>query len=235
VYARTVNGEELSFGVSGMLWRDNLVMYDRQTESWWAQADGRAIRGPKRGAVLQQVPSDMMTWKQWRVLHPATRVLAPPAARGTTRDVYASYHRSRDVGVTGRTRRGGALDAKRLVVGFRLGRGAFAVPLDIITKAGVRQVTAAGQALVAVALADGSSARVFRAGKDRFEAAGQRDGRLLLRDTATDSIWDGFDGRAISGPRENERLTPVTAHVSYWFSWFSFYPDTTVLDSSVAQ
>lgn len=228
MYARSVGGEELSFGVSGMLWRDNLVMYDRQTDSWWAQADGRAIRGPKTGTRLEQIPSDMMTWKQWRALHPGTQVLSTGQSRAG-RDVYASYHRSRDVGVTGRTRRGGALDAKRLVVGFRIDRGAFAVPRDVVTTKRVLQVSGAGRPVLLVTLPDGSSARVFLAGKDTFEPAGERDGRVLVRDKATGSIWDGFEGRALSGPRQNERLDVITAHVSYWFSWFSFFPDTTVL------
>ncbi len=211
-----------------MLWRDNLVMYDRQTESWWAQAEGRAIRGPKRGTRLEQVPSDMMTWKQWRALHPRTRVLSTGENRGG-RDVYASYHGSESLGVTGRTRSGGVLEPKRLVVGFRIDRGAFAVPLDIITTDRVLHVSGGGQRVVLVTLPDRSSARVFLAGKDTFAPAGERDGRVLLRDKATGSIWDGFEGRSISGPRQDERLGVITAHVSYWFSWFSFFPDTAVL------
>jgi hypothetical protein len=231
VYARTVGREELTFGVSGMLWRDNLVMYDRQTDSWWAQAEGRAIQGPKRGARLEQVPSDMMSWEQWRTLHPRTRVLFTGAS-GAVRDTYASYHRSRALGVTRRTKSGGSLDPKRLVVGFRLDRDAFAVPLDAVTKADVLQVRAAVRSVVLVALADGSGVRAFLAGKDTFERTGKRDGRILLRDQATSSTWDGFEGRAISGPRENDRLVAVTAHVSYWFSWFSFFPESTVLDGA---
>ncbi len=228
MYARSVESEELSFGVSGMLWRDNLVMYDRQTDSWWAQADGRAIRGPKRGKQLEPVASEMMTWKQWRTLHPGTRVLTTGKVR-EGRDAYASYHRSRDIGVTGRTRRGGVLDPKQLVVGFQSGRGAFAVPLDAVGRAGVLHLSADDQPLIVVTVADQSTAKVFVAGKDTFESAGERDGRVLLRDKATGSIWDGYDGRAVSGPRTNEQLRPVTAHVSYWFSWYSFFPQTTVL------
>jgi hypothetical protein len=172
VYARTVGGEELTFGVSGMLWHDNLVMYDRQTDSWWGQADGRAIHGPKRGAFLDQVASHMMTWKQWRTLYPRTRVLFTGAS-GAVRDTYASYHRSRSFGVTGRTRSSGALDPKRLV-GFRLNRGAFAVPLDTVTKAGVLQVSADGRSIVLVAPPDGTGARSFIAGNYRFLRAGER-------------------------------------------------------------
>ena len=85
VYARTIGDRTLTFSVSGMLWRDNLIMYDRETGSWWAQATGAAIRGTLKGGTLTTVSSEMMTWKQWWELHPGTVVLAPPggSARGS--------------------------------------------------------------------------------------------------------------------------------------------------------
>jgi hypothetical protein len=76
VYIRSDGVRELTFGVSGRLWRENLVMYDRQTNSWWSQASGRAIEGRRRGAELRVFDSDMMTWAQWRDLHPGTLVLS---------------------------------------------------------------------------------------------------------------------------------------------------------------
>lgn len=53
--------------------------------------------------------------------------------------------------------------------------------------------------------------------------------RYQMRDRETGSLWDGFEGRATSGALEGQRLQGVTAHLSYWFSWHSFFPDTTVL------
>jgi hypothetical protein len=124
------------------------------------------------------------------------------------------------------------LDPKRLVIGFQFGPGAFAVPIDAVGSAGVLHVTADGQPLVVVTVGDRSTAKVFPAGKDTFESAGERDGRVLLRDKATGSVWDGYTGRAVSGPRTSEQLEPITAHVSYWFSWYSFFPQTTVLGTA---
>ncbi len=105
-YARHDGDQELTFGVSGYLWRENLVMYDRQTDSYWSQAFGQAIRGLKTGSRLMTYPSDMMTWGQWRTLHPETLVLSKRVSGRLEgmRDVYWSYHRSGDVGVTGRLR-----------------------------------------------------------------------------------------------------------------------------------
>jgi len=228
VYARTVGSDELTFGVSGMLWRENLVMYDRQTDSWWSQADGVAIQGPKRGAQLEQVASDMMSWKEWRALHPSTVVLAPPGG-ASGRDQYANYHASRSIGVTGRLRAGGVLDAKTRILGFRLGLRAFAVALDRLSKTPVTQFDAAGQSVVLVS-GDRQGARVFLAGNRRFTDAGTNANRPRLRDQATGSIWDALDGRAVSGPQAGAQLERVAAHQSYWFSWYSFFPDTLILE-----
>ena len=230
MYARTVGSEDLSFGVSGMLWRDNLVMYDRQTDSWWAQATGMAIHGPKTGASLTQLPSDMMEWKRWRATYPDTVVLVDSGGGNRpAQDRYASYHRGGSIGVTGRTRGGGALDAKARILGFRLDGGAFAMSLDAPGQGVVLSTQAAGQALVVVATPDRTAARVFLAGGHAFSEDGVEGDRTLMKDRATGSRWDGFDGRALSGPLAGLRLEPVTAHQSYWFSWYSFFPDTVVL------
>lgn len=113
MYARTVGSRELTFGVSGMLWRENLVMYDRQTDSWWAQAMGEAIHGELKGTSLEIFPSQMMTWKEWRARHPDTLVLQKPSGNRAMRDSYATYHASDRIGVTGFTRQRAAVSIRR--------------------------------------------------------------------------------------------------------------------------
>lgn len=113
VAERLVGGEPTSFHVSGLLWRapqlqseaaerrgdvfgvgvldpdeplhngGNLVMYDARTRSYWSQILARAICGPRNGDTLTAVPATTTTWDEWRVAHPATRVLLPPPYSGT--------------------------------------------------------------------------------------------------------------------------------------------------------
>ncbi len=230
MYARRVNDRVLSFGVSGMLWRENLVMYDRQTESWWSQADGKAIRGAHEGVQLTQLPSDLMSWKEWRALHPDTLVLSNGARAAGDR--YARYHDGRDIGVTGRTRSVGALDAKARVVGFRLGGKAFAVDLSRLAATPVIGVDAGGTPVVLALSPDGTTARVHLAGTHAFAPAPTRDARRLVRDAGTQSSWDGYAGTAIMGRLIGSKLERVPAHVSYWFSWHSFFPDTEILEGT---
>lgn len=226
MYARTVGRETLTFGVSGMLWRENLVMYDRQSESWWSQADGKAIRGPRQGGQLEQVASAMMSWRDWRSLHPATQVLSPP--RGAPGgDRYARYHESRDIGVTGRLRSGGALDAKARILGFQLDGRPYAVSLNALGPSGVAQLDAGGQSVVVVRTADGAGARAFLAGSRRVRASDVPAGPRRLRDDAGHE-WDALSGQPV-GAGDAPPLEPLTAHVSYWFSWYSFFPHSAVL------
>lgn len=233
MYARTIGADTLSFGVSGMLWRENLVMYDRQSESWWSQADGVAIYGARRGTRLAQVPSDMMSWSEWRRLNPSTLVLSPPGG-ASGRDRYEAYHASRDIGVTGRMRSGGALDAKARVLGFQFEGRPYAVALDELRRRSYALVEAGDQRILVVATSDGLSARAFRTGGRAFASAGaMADGTTLRDDKGTE--WDALTGRAITGPAPRPSLEPVTAHLSYWFSWHSFFPATTILRPSPAR
>ncbi|MBI4521491.1 MAG: DUF3179 domain-containing protein [Gemmatimonadetes bacterium] len=80
MYARQVGGQTLTFGVSGMLYRDALVMYDRQTGTLWSQVDGRGIQGALAGARLEPLPSIHATWKEWRATYPTSRRNAWPGS-----------------------------------------------------------------------------------------------------------------------------------------------------------
>ncbi|MEM6742673.1 MAG: DUF3179 domain-containing (seleno)protein, partial [Pseudomonadota bacterium] len=68
-------GRELSFGVSGKLRHSDMVMYDRQTESWWQQFTGEAIVGEMTGATLTVLPSWLEDWAGFAARHPEGRVM----------------------------------------------------------------------------------------------------------------------------------------------------------------
>jgi len=76
VFKRSFDGQVVEFGVSGLLRNNDLVLYDRDTESLWQQITGRAFAGPMRGETLHTVPVAMTRWGTWRSAHPDTRVLS---------------------------------------------------------------------------------------------------------------------------------------------------------------
>jgi len=92
VFDRRVDGQVLEFGVSGKLRNSDMVMYDRQTQSWWQQAIGTAIVGDLTGTELSALPSRMMGWAQFQQEFPKGLVMAQPEhARPYGQNPYRAY------------------------------------------------------------------------------------------------------------------------------------------------
>lgn len=93
VFRREVDGEATTFGTTGKFRHSDLIMYDRATESWWQQFDGRAIVGARTGDALERVPSRLESFREFRERHPDGLVLVPsdPAYRDHGRNPYLGY------------------------------------------------------------------------------------------------------------------------------------------------
>lgn len=78
-FDRRVGGEVLSFGVSGKLRKSDMIMFDRETESWWQQAVGEGIVGRHMGTALKQLPTWMESWDDFRGRNPDGLVMAEPS------------------------------------------------------------------------------------------------------------------------------------------------------------
>jgi hypothetical protein len=76
VFDRRVDGDVLDFGTTGKLRHSDLVMYDRQTESWWQQFGGEALVGAYAGTELERLPARIVAWRQFAGEHPNGRVLS---------------------------------------------------------------------------------------------------------------------------------------------------------------
>jgi hypothetical protein len=95
VFDRRVDGEVLEFGVTGKLRNSDMIMYDRQTESWWQQALGLGIVGVMTGKELAVIPSWMESWAEFRARNPEGLVMdAPPWPRNYGRNPYVGYDSS---------------------------------------------------------------------------------------------------------------------------------------------
>ncbi len=92
VYDPRVEGRRLTFGVSGLLWQRNLLMYDRETGSLWSQLLSEAVTGPLAGARLKVLSARHATWAEWKKAYPETRVLSQRTGhpRNYREDPYAS-------------------------------------------------------------------------------------------------------------------------------------------------
>lgn len=217
----------LTFGVSGKLLRNVLVMYDRETESEWSQLLGEALTGPLTGAKLDWLPSTMSTWGAWRRQFPDTKALRKP---GPASDPYESYYRSADPGILGEAVRDERLRAKEFVLGVRVGEQAKAYPFRLIEKQAVANDALGGEPLVVVFDGQARMARAWRRVVDgrplTFEPLSGGD--LRMRDRETGTTWSAMGGRALEGRLAGKQLDGVVATVSFWFGWKDFYPHTEV-------
>ena len=95
VFDRRVRGKLRTFGVSGKLRNSDMVMYDRETESWWQQAIGTGIVGAHKGDVLKQLPSWMESWEEFTARNPDGLVMNEPEwSRSYGQNPYVSYDSS---------------------------------------------------------------------------------------------------------------------------------------------
>jgi hypothetical protein len=244
-----IDGRLLDFGTSGRLFHSNLVMYDRQTGTFWSQASLEAIVGPLAGRSLQLLPAQIVSWADWRAAHPEGRVLSRDTGfnRAYGQNPYRGYdspNNDRPYLFPGEP--DPRLPATARVLGVKggpasiafsyadLSRNAVGDHSVVQTKVGGRDVVVFWKRGTASAL---DQPKIV-ASKDVGSAAAYRPrsgGSMLhFRPTAagfldreTETRWDIF-GRAVGGALKGTRLRPVPAVDHFWFSWAAFFPETEI-------
>jgi hypothetical protein len=240
VVERRVAGEPTVFGVSGKLWRSDLVMYDRSTESLWSQLMATAIRGERTGDQLTILPSTLTTWAEWRRTHPETRVLLPPPHSTAISeydrefDYFApAYGYGEETQLIGLDSFDGKLHPKTMVVGVSADGRARAYPFPVVTERGVVNDRIGDLPVVVAPSPDGTLVAYDRRIDGRpyqFEAG---DDRHLV---AAGSRWRRTTGEAVDGPHEGRTLAAANDHPPmFWLGWSKFNPESEVFGSPGGQ
>ena len=243
-FERTVGDQELTFGTTGRLRFSNLIMYDRQTETWWQQATGEGIVGEFTGSQLNFVPAAMVSWEEFKQANPEGLVLSRETgfSRSYGRNPYIGYD---DVNNPPFLYRGpqtpGELPPVARVLALEFDGESVAYPYDLLSDLVVIN-DRVGEQEVAIFWAPGTASALDRAviaeGQDVGSAVaydrnlnGQvlsfsSDGEKIL-DNETGSTWNIL-GRAVDGPLSGEQLTEVVSVNHFWFSWAAFKPETRI-------
>ena len=236
VYDRRVDGEVLEFGVSGKLVMNDLVMYDRQTDSLWQQILGEGIDGRYKGTRLTPVAATQTTWAQWRDAHPETLVLDKRGDYGS--DSYNGYYRSGDSGVLGGFGSNDALPAKAFVLGLVLNDEPKAYPFtELLSETIVNDRLGGRDLLIVYDDRSGTAVAFDRSTGDRpltFELVALTSSNIELRDLETGSVWAGLSGTATSGPLAGEKLVQLPSFYAFWFAWSDFYLNTALYQAEDA-
>jgi hypothetical protein len=223
------------FGVSGLLYQNNLIMYDRtSSESLWPQMLRGARCGTRDGTSLTMLPVIEMSWRGWKELHPDTRVVS--SATGISRNYrsypYGYYDRIDNTQLLFPL---SSIDPRRppkeRVLGIPDGTtGGIGLPfgeLDALGPIAVVDVTVQAERIVVFWDASRAAAMAYRSRVGALELQFEVRGDAIV-DRATSSIWS-VDGRAIAGEFAGARLSAVTeAYVAYWFAWAAFHAGATL-------
>ena len=246
VFDRRLDGVVYDFGVSGNLRNSDLIMWDRQTESWWQQLTGNAIIGQLAGKKLRILPSSIIAWSDFKAAHPQGKVLSKKTGylRRYGDNPYVGYDRADTPPFLFDGKLDDRLQPKERVLAVTIGEVSAAFPFGVLRSERVVSYTLNGQEMVilfkpgarsalgAQSIADAAdvgATGVFDPNLDgeklRFRAEGEH-----FVDRETGSVWNIL-GEAIDGPLAGKKLTPIVHANHFWFTWAAFKPDTTIYRS----
>jgi hypothetical protein len=243
VFERRAGERVLDFGTTGRLRKSDLVMYDRQTESWWQQFTGAGIVGHYAGTRLATRPAEVVAFDEFRTAYPGGKVLARETgfSRPYGSNPYRGYDRVGQNPFLFSDPVDPRLPAMERVLGVSHGDVHRVYPLSVLAATPVINDTFGGRPIVilsrpgmrsaldaeriAASRTIPAAAAFERTVGGRVLGFEARDGRLLDRETGSE--WNLF-GEATSGPLSGSRLTPVAGGVHFAFAWLAFRPDSDV-------
>ena len=242
-FDRRVGGAVLDFGVSGNLRNSDLVMWDRQTESWWQQLTGEGIVGAYAGYRLDFVPAQIVSWGDFKAAFPGSEVLSRDTGhnREYGRNPYYGYDRVDQSPFLFKGEPDGRLLPMERVAALTLDGQPVAFPFMALEREKVVNYSLDGRDIVVlfqpgtasaldqtriVESKDVGSTGVFDAELDG-EKLTFRLGADGFTDNETGSVWNVL-GQAVSGPLAGRALTPVVHGNHFWFAWAAFAPETLV-------
>ena len=244
-FDRRVDDAVLDFGVSGLLRNSDLVMYDRQSDSWWQQLTGEGLAGQYAEALLDIVPSQVISFGAFAQRYPDGQVMSRDT--GFRRQYGINPYRDYDNRAGRPFLFSGEIDTRLPspvdhVLAAIVGDTAVAYPFAALREEIVindvvddTPVVVFYQGGVATALGDSvinnardiGTAGMYLAALDgvTLDFAADDDGGFT--DAQTGSSWNAF-GEAVSGELAGQQLDWLHAFPHFWFAWAAFYPDTEV-------
>lgn len=213
VFSPFVDGVQEEWRLVGMD-QFNAMFEDRSTGSWWRQANGEALVGPRRGMMLAELPSRQVTLAQWLVLHPSSRIMqADPELQSKYSSSYAFEDGSSTSRLTGSDTASWA--EKSWVIGITLAGDSRAYDWNRLRRERVINDALGGTPLVLVLASDEKSFFAFR-----------RASAEQIVSLRNDSLVAGANAWSLRGDGAAGPLEPVQASQEFWHSWRTFQPST---------
>ncbi len=244
-YDRRFGGRVLEFAVTGLLYNSNVVLYDRQTETFWAQAIGTGLVGAHAGSSLDFLYAPTLPFAEFRSEYPRAPVLSRDT--GYERDYgkgrFLDYERRGPLERFFRREADVRLPAKERVLVVSKGDDDVAFPFAVLARRRVIEAEVGGDPVVAFWAPGTASIYAERTaeGADVGAAVGfspvidgrrlgfRPDGEDRFRDRETGTVWS-LSGLGLEGPLAGRRLRQLDAGVHFWFAWAAYRPATRVVE-----
>jgi hypothetical protein len=226
VFNRSVNYTVLDFGTSGKLYNNNLIMYDRFSDSLWSQALGEGIVGEYTGVKLKRVPFDIVYWKDWKELYPNSKVLSRDtgSARPYGADPYGDYYTSPEI-LFPISNKDDGLGPKEIIVGLENDGVYKAYNIQDIQKLKVVNDQINNDSVTLFSLYP-LMVRVFDPVVNGqtliFEYTSSNQ---TITDKQTRSQWN-IEGKSVAGQLKGMQLSRLPFDEGFWFEWAAFHPET---------
>ena len=230
---REINGSVTEFGVSGLLFRNNLIPFDRNSDSEWSQMQLRGVRGEHSASNIETVDVIETNWSTWKEMYPDSEVLTTET--GFSRDyqeyTYGISYLNNSNTLFPVNNRDDRLHEKERVHGIIADTAATEdadvkvyVIDDMGTGVNVIEDSFQGIDHVVVGSAElniaASFERTINGTLLNFEPV--NDSLPVVMEDQEGNRWDIF-GNAVSGPRQGQQLTPTKSYTGYWFAWADFF------------
>ena len=232
----TVDGEVRNFGVSGLLFENNLMMFDRRTNSLWGQMFHQARCGPATGSELTRIPVVETTWLRWSEMYPNSTVLTTNTGfdRPYGQYPYGDYNIPNNAGLLFPSTAFSAERApKELVLGILNGATAKAYPFGELSARGdvlaINDMVGDLPVLVTYLTLRATAMAFDRRVNGQLLTFSVADSDLLtVTDAETGSTWSAT-GEAIAGPLLGAQLSQIPdAYIVFWFAWAIYHSNTEI-------
>ena len=225
---RTVNGVETTFGVSGFIYKNNLIAYDRETQSYWSQMLNRAVAGTEENESKENYRLIEMTWEAWKEAYPNGKVLSGITGFDLNYSIfpYGDYRTNNNNILFPIEREDDRLERKARTHGIFYTQNLVVFPISAFSDEGtVINSTYSGEDVVVAGIAKDvlvvSYSRTLSDGTTlEFSSTDEPLPAIMEDDEGT--VWSVF-GEALRGPKKGEWLQQIPSYNSYWFGWVDFY------------
>lgn len=234
IFNRIINGEETTFGVSGLLYNSNLIPYDRRTNSYWSQMLFKCVHGDLIGTQAKLFPLLETTWATARTSFPGLKVVSTNTGynRNYSTYPYGSY-KTNDQLLFEVKPLDNRLPKKERIFGIINGQVTMVIPISTLSDTIQILEVDIGDSVIIVGSRAFNFAMAFLK-ESTFGSISVVPVQNHLPVIMEDQFGNQYNifGEIISGPNQGQKLKVYIGYTAYWFAWGAIWPNAIILQGN---